>query len=117
MGKLNYFQNELVEFCLISLGAVLGALLRWHANNDLLVNILGASILGFLCGLPFGNRRNLLFGVGFCGALTTFSGWMLSSIELIVSGNWLSGFGLIVSSLSLGLVAAFIGFVFGKQFR
>ena len=117
MGKRNHFQNELSEFCLISLGALPGALLRWQFHNDLLVNILGASILGLLCGSACSTRRNLFVGEGFCGALTTFSGWMLSSIQLIVGGNWISGSGLIVSTLGLGLIAGILGFLIGKQFR
>ena len=71
-------QLEFQELVLVGAGAVPGALLRWHlalhlGDQNLLVNVLGAALLGFLAGLPVAPRRQLLLGIGFCGSLTTFS--------------------------------------------
>ena len=82
---------ELQELLLVGLGAVPGALLRWQvslhwADRYVLVNVVGAALLGFLAGLPAAPRRQLLVGIGFCGSLTTFSSWMLDAMRLISAG-------------------------------
>ena len=71
-------RDELQQLLLVAAGAVPGALLRWQLgaalhDRDVLANVLGALILGLLLGLPCGPRLQLLIGVGFCGAFTTFS--------------------------------------------
>ena len=110
-------QNQLNEMWLVALGAVPGALVRWQVQNDLLVNVIGAAILGFVVGLPFRSSRQLLLGVGFCGSLTTFSSWMVECSILISQGAWLSALGLIGLTLGLGLGIAAFGFWLGRQFR
>ena len=35
------------------IGSVIGALLRWYIGNDLIANILGTAILGFILGIIF----------------------------------------------------------------
>ncbi|KZR78311.1 fluoride efflux transporter FluC [Prochlorococcus marinus] len=110
-------RNQLNEISLVALGAVPGALLRWQVQNDLLVNVIGAAILGFVVGLPFRSSRQLLLGVGFCGSLTTFSSWMVECSILISQGAWLSALGLIGLTLGLGLGVAALGFLIGRQFR
>ena len=110
---------ELQELVLVALGAVPGALLRWQvalhwADRHLLVNVLGAALLGLLAGLPAAPRRQLLVGIGFCGSLTTFSSWMLDTIRLISAGHIAEAFGLVGLTLGLGLAAAWIGFQCGR---
>jgi CrcB protein len=116
------FRLELEELLLVALGAVPGALLRWQLSVQLqdrhvLVNTLGAAILGLLAGLPAAPRRQLLLGIGFCGSLTTFSSWMLAAMSDLSRGEWGSAVGLIALTLGLGLGAAALGFVFGRRFR
>lgn len=110
---------ELRELVLVAIGAVPGALLRWQsgvqlgphlggsAGADLLVNLVGSFVLGFLAGpIPRRTSLLLLLGIGFCGCLTTFSSWMLDVAKLIQAGQPLWGFFLIVGSLVLGLLSA-----------
>ena len=109
---------ELQELLLVALGAVPGALLRWQlglhlADLNLLANVLGAALLGFLAGLPAAPRRQLLLGVGFCGSLTTFSSWMLDTVRLIAGGELASALGLLGLTLGLGLGAAALGLQMG----
>ena len=57
-------QLELQELLLVGVGAVPGALLRWQlalhlGDQNLLVNCLGAALLGLLAGLPAAPRRQL----------------------------------------------------------
>ena len=113
---------ELQELFLVALGAVPGALLRWQvalhgSDRHLLVNVLGAALLGLLAGLPAAPRRQLLVGIGFCGSLTTFSSWMLEAMQLISAGKIVEALGLIGLTLGLGLGAAALGFWLGQRVR
>ena len=113
---------ELEELLLVALGAVPGALLRWQlglylADQNVVANSLGAALLGFSAGLPAAPRRQLLFGIGFCGSLTTFSGWMLAVVRQLAIGDVKSAAGLIGLTLGLGLGAAALGFQLGRLIR
>ena len=113
---------ELKELVLVALGAVPGALLRWQvalhcSGRHVLVNVLGAALLGLLAGLPAAPRRQLLIGIGFCGSLTTFSSWMLEAVQLISSGKILEALGLIGLTLGLGVGAAALGFWLGQRLK
>ena len=112
--------KELQELVLVAMGAVPGALLRWHTSavfhdRDVLVNVFGSLILGLLLGLPYRPRLQLLVGIGFCGSLTTFSSWMVNSVNLIVSGQPLEALGLIGMTLGLGLGGAALGLWIGRS--
>jgi len=116
----------------ISLGAVLGANLRywvgdWAAQRfgsgfpygTLLINLTGSFLLGLIISMSMENfiidpRLRLLLTVGFLGSYTTFSTYAYESIALISQGQWGLGlFNLIGSSL-LGAVFAILGLWLGK---
>ena len=115
----NRLRFELRELLLVALGAIPGALLRWQssvqlgpwlggsAGADLLVNVLGSFVLGFLAGpIPMRTGLLLLLGIGFCGSLTTFSSWMLDVVKLLEGGQPLGALLLVLVSLVMGLAAA-----------
>ena len=113
-------REDLRELALVALGAVPGAVIRWQIavhlhDNDVIVNVLGAFILGWLVGLPLRPKRQLLIGIGFCGSLTTFSSWMVNCVSFISQGDWLVALGLIGLTLGLGLGAAALGVVVGRS--
>ena len=115
-------RSELTELLLVAAGAVPGALLRWQlalhlGDQNLLVNVLGAALLGLLAGRPAAPRRQLLVGIGFCGSLTTFSSWMLAVARDLVAGNWGEAIGLLGLTLGLGLGCAFLGFGLGRWLK
>jgi len=118
---------ELRELLLVAAGAVPGALLRWQsgvqlgpylggsAGADLLVNLVGSFLLGFLAGpIPRRTGLVLLLGIGFCGCLTTFSSWMLDVAKLIQAGRPFWGLLLIVASLALSLLCAAGGLLLSR---
>jgi len=113
---------ELRELLLVGLGAIPGALLRWQsavqlgpwlggsAGADLLVNVVGSFVLGFLAGpIPRRTGLVLLVGIGFCGSVTTFSSWILDVVKLLEKGQPLGAGLLVLVSLLLGLAAAGLG--------
>lgn len=115
-------RSELNALLLVAVGAVPGALLRWQValhlgDQNVVVNVLGAALLGFLAGLPAAPRRQLLLGIGFCGSLTTFSSWMLAVANDLMAGNWGEAVALLGLTLGLGLGGAALGFSLGRRFR
>ena len=118
----------LKELALVGCGAVPGAWLRWQSGvhlgpvlggsavSDLLVNLIGSLLLGFLAG-PMPRRPSLLLllGIGFCGCLTTFSSWMLDVVKLLEAGQPVFGLLLIVVSLVLGVGCAAAGFQLSRR--
>ena len=115
-------QRELAELVLVAAGAVPGAVLRWQlavhvGDDDLMANVVGSLLLGLLAGLPSRPRRQLLLGIGFCGSLTTFSSWMVNTIQFLASGQWPEALGLLGLTLGLGLGAAGLGFGLGRTLK
>ena len=113
-------RKDLSELLLVALGAVPGAVMRWQVgthlhDNNVIVNVLGALILGWLVGLPLRPKRQLLIGIGFCGSVTTFSSWMVDCVVFIAQGDWLAALGLIGLTLGLGLGAAALGVFAGRS--
>ena len=74
------------NFLIISIGSVPAAIFRWHIDHIFIVNTIGCFLLGFINSLPISRRYKLLLGFGFCGSLTTFSGWSFQLFKLINQG-------------------------------
>jgi CrcB protein len=124
-GRLQRF--ELRELALVGAGAIPGALLRWQADvrlapglgggaegtaaAHLVVNLAGSLLLGVLAGpIPWRTPLMLVLGIGFCGALTTFSSWMLDLVQLQRGWGWSVALRQAALSLGLGLAAAAMGY-------
>ena len=109
-------RKEFFNLLLIATSAVPGALLRWQLHNNFLANIIGAAVLGFVFGLPI-NRQRRLIASSFCGALTTFSGWLVYTIKLFQDGSLLYALALLGFGFGFGLLAAVVGFYFGQLIK
>ncbi|RRR66150.1 MAG: CrcB family protein [Candidatus Viridilinea halotolerans] len=90
-----------MNWLFLSLGAVVGALCRYHAVRliqrhsattfplgTLIVNLSGSLLLGMLIGLVASHPQwpvvalRTLFGVGFCATYTTFSSFIFETTQL-----------------------------------
>jgi CrcB protein len=115
-----------VTLLLITVGAVLGAPLRYltdraiQARHDsvfpwgtLTVNAAGSLILGMLfAGVAAGDVPSAVMttiGTGVCGALTTYSTFGYETIRLIDDGSYLYAGLNITTSVVAGLGAASLG--------
>jgi CrcB protein len=85
-----------MEFLLIGLGAMFGAVSRYIIGqlitsevfplSTLVVNTIGSLLLGIATGLSLGTSY-LIFGVGFCGSFTTFSSFSFQTVDLLSRGR------------------------------
>ncbi|WIV18425.1 fluoride efflux transporter CrcB [Paenibacillus polygoni] len=115
---------------LAGLGGIAGAMMRFslgryimkRVNDDSphpfplgtwVINISGSLLLGVLFAL---SKEGLLssvgwalLGTGFCGAYTTFSTFGYETMQLITANKIRKACMYVISSVTLGLIAAWIG--------
>ena len=119
-------------YVLIAIGGAAGAVSRYVVDDSLtrwlggsfpvgtlVVNLSGSFLLGILfalaierSSLPSDIRAPVM--IGFIGAYTTFSTWMLESARLMEDGAWLLAAANLGGSVLLGLIAVFAGLAVGR---
>tara|TARA_B100000700_G_scaffold289510_1_gene346885 strand:- start:147 stop:491 length:345 start_codon:yes stop_codon:yes gene_type:complete len=103
----NFIKNN--NFIIISVLSIPAVILRWQIDQILIVNIIGCFLLGFINSLTIPKKYKLIFGFGFCGSLTTFSGWSLQLFELIKEGFYKLFFLNSIFIVMLGFIAVGLG--------
>ena len=103
------------NFICISIGAVPAAILRLQIDQVFIVNIIGCFLLGFINSLAISKRYKLILGFGFCGSLTTFSGWSFQLFKLINQGFYKLFFLNSISIVILGIFAVSLGHLLAKK--
>lgn len=121
-----------MDLVLVGVGGFAGAVARrlldlWVSDRNptafplgtLAVNLTGAFLLGLLFAwaterdvLPSQVRGPLM--IGFLGAYTTFSTWMLESWRLIEDGAWPLALVNLLGPVALGLIAVVGGLAVGR---
>lgn len=110
----------------VAAGAALGAPTRYlvtHLVNErwgesarwgtLAVNVIGSFVLGLCAAAGLAGAWWALVGIGFCGALTTFSTLALEIWEPTQERRGGQALAVVVTSLALGLPAAWLGWWLG----
>ena len=103
------------NFVLISISAVFGVLIRWQIDQIVIVNTIGCFLLGFINSIPISRKYKLIFGFGFCGSLTTFSGWSSQLFKLINQGFYKLFFLNSILIVMLGLLSVSLGHLIAKK--
>lgn len=115
----------------IAIGGFLGGLVRYGIGRaeptphgafpatTFGINVAGSFILALLVVfvleiLPPTVYLRPLVGVGFCGALTTFSTWMVDTDRLVAAGHDAAAAGDLFGSLAAGLAATSLGLTIGR---
>ena len=100
---------------MISIGAAPAAIFRWQIDKIFIVNIIGCFLLGFINTISIPRRYKLIFGFGFCGSLTSFSGWSLELFDLISKGFYKLFIFNLILTLLIGFLAVCLGYLFAKK--
>ncbi len=122
----------MIKFINLLIGGALGTLARYtlsgaiykilgtnFPHGTLAVNILGCFFLGFLVAISedkflLNANLRLFLMIGFCGAFTTFSTFMLESSSLLRDGQTLKAFLNVFLTISLGFILLKIGILLGE---
>lgn len=112
---------------LVALGAALGAPARYLTDRliqarhgslfpwgTFAVNIAGSFLLGLLAGLPVSEPVMAAAGVGFCGALTTYSAFGYETVRLVQDRARFYATVNATASVLAGLGAAYCGLVLAQ---
>ena len=102
-------------FFLISIGAIPGALLRWQIDQIFIVNLIGCFLLGLFNSLSISKKYKLILGFGFCGSMTTFSGWSYHLYKLINQGLYKLFLFHSILIVVIGVFAIGLGRMFAKK--
>ena len=109
----SFLKNKI--FIIISIGALPAAMFRWQIDQIFIVNIIGCFLLGFINALNISRNSKLIFAFGFCGSLTTFSGWTFQLFELISKGSYKLFFLNSISIVIIGFFAVGFGYFLAKK--
>jgi CrcB protein len=119
------------EIAIVFIGGGFGSALRFGVGKlfilsmskfpmaTFLVNIIGCFLIGLLLAY-FSKSENsfykLLLVTGFCGGFTTFSTFSNETILLLKNNQITLALVYIISSLLLGLIATFVGYILLNKF-
>lgn len=120
--------NYSITLAVVAFGGAIGAISRFQITNwfsqwfgtafpyaTLTVNVIGSLIMGLLMaaltqGSLIAPHWRPLIGVGFLGALTTFSTFSFDTLALFTQGEWLKAGVNVVANVVLCLLAVYIGY-------
>ncbi|WHY95427.1 fluoride efflux transporter CrcB [Peribacillus simplex] len=116
-----------MHILMVGIGGFFGAIARFtvskYLNNyfqtfipigTMIINLLGAFLLGIIIGAKTDTIHTLLFGTGFIGTFTTFSTLKLEMVQLHI--NKLKKEFLIYLAITYGggIALAYLGYLTGK---
>ena len=106
LAALGGFIRYAIEYYLPPVGA------SAFPRATLIVNIAGSFLLGLVLALP--GQWQVILGIGFCGALTTFSGVSLQLHRRLTSKAYRAAGIYLVALITGGLCAAGAGIIIGR---
>ena len=122
----------MLDFLAISLGAIVGANLRYWMSRGavrllgpvfpygtLVINVLGSFVVGFFVvwtseRVMVDPRWRLLVAVGFCGGYTTFSSYAYETMAFFEQGQWALMAGNFVANNLLACAAVLAGMALAR---
>ena len=124
----------MAEILLVSVGAILGANIRFKIHNKLekinlskdfiilIINTFASfclglflSLVGRLGALTYYYQLVLFFSIGFLGSLSTFSSFVYDLFDLFLQLKFFRALRLFIMSASIGIIAFSFGLFLGNQ--
>ncbi len=117
---------------IIGMGGMLGSIARYLTSQmfnrylsnplplgTLMVNVIGAFLIGLIIGLGeryrwFTEPWHFFLAIGFCGSFTTYSTFAYENYSLIKEGHFSTLIFYITISLVAGILLAWAGYVLSK---
>lgn len=117
-----FFLEPMKEIFIVSIFGTIGTLLRFYFNSlnnffpfgTLSVNLIGCLAIGFIFGSNLSSDWKTYLIVGFCGALTTMSGFTIDLVKLSLSQEWSKLLIYFSTTLILCVLGTFIGYKFSQ---
>ncbi|MFD1125127.1 fluoride efflux transporter FluC [Lentilactobacillus raoultii] len=113
----------------VALGAGFGAVLRYLITlvgkrywpqlpfATLVINVIGATLAGFLVGIQVPTADELFLLTGMCGGFTTFSTFTTDTFVLLRNRRWTIAATYYFGTIMLGFLAAYLGLGLGSLIR
>ena len=118
-----------MTWLLVALGAAVGAPARYLADRavqrralstrpwgTMTVNVAGSFVLGVVASAAGPSGWSALVGIGFCGALTTYSTFGYETLHLAARGDRAGAWWNVGISTFVGIAAAALGWSVGGAF-
>lgn len=118
-----------MTFLLVASGGFAGAVSRYAISivlngrtasgfplGTFFINLTGTFLLGCLIGSAAGVTWQLLLGVGFAGAFTTFSTFNFEAVQLFINRKGTTALYYLLASYGAGLILANVGYWLGHFF-
>ena len=117
--------NQVHPLLLVAGGAIVGSAVRYGALETvgagwwvvLILNVAGSVLVGWMLGQRLDRADDIWLAgsVGFCGGLTTFSGFALQVAERLDESQWLSAGLVALSTVLLAVIGAGVGYRAAKR--
>ena len=128
--------KPLAEFLLIACGGALGAITRYGIHHiaeqtikkdswfgsfpigTFVANVAGCLLIGILIGSgrsESSQHWRMFVGVGFLGAMTTFSTFGAETVQSLEEGSWAIAGSNVLANVVFGLAAVMLGLWMGRQ--
>ena len=126
-----------IAYLWVALGGALGSVSRYWLNGlvsqrfetfpagTLVINVIGSFIIGVIGALAVPEGRmdssarafaTQFLMIGICGGFTTFSSFSLQTLNLLRDREWLYAGGNVLLSVTLCLIAVWLGWLLGSAF-
>lgn len=129
----------MLAYLWVAIGGAIGSMARFGVGNivsqkygesfpwgTLVINITGSFVIGILGALTEPHARmttqsrvlaRQLLMTGVCGGYTTFSSFSLQTLTLLQDRQWLYAGGNVVLSVTLCMIAVWLGYLLGSIFK
>jgi len=129
----------MLAYLWVAIGGALGSVSRYWLSGfvaarfgetfpwgTLVINVTGSFVIGIFAALAIPEGRmdsqSRLFAtqflmIGVCGGYTTFSSFSLQTLNLLREREWLYAGGNVILSVTLCMIAVWLGYLLGATFN